>query len=155
MLGVYMSEYVFDIELFIMLLFVVCYFSNTYAIIEAESNKIWKKQRYGLFYEFYHKPFFPPPIILLDYAAKLCMMLFNLVVVNLLDEAYAVKLANYSLMRRIMRKRRVGFVYEFSTDEEEAHIIKWESYIASELISDQERENKEKIDYKLDRNSQK
>ena len=41
--------------------------SNTYSAIEAQSTKIWKMQRYDLVYEFFHRPFFPPPFVLINY----------------------------------------------------------------------------------------
>ena len=77
--------------------------------IEAESNNIWKKQRYGLFYEFYHKPFFPPPIILIDYAMEIVGIILKLIVVFIMDTEYAIKFSEYSIVKRIFRKKRTGF----------------------------------------------
>ncbi len=41
-------------------------YSNTYAKIEAEANKIWKYQQYDLTYNFSYKPMFTFPLIIIS-----------------------------------------------------------------------------------------
>jgi hypothetical protein len=46
-------------------------------------------------------------------------------------------------------------VYAFKSHFEEAHIVRWETYVTDEWLNLKEKETKEKIDYKLDQNTEK
>jgi hypothetical protein len=45
--------------------------------------------------------------------------------------------------------------YEFKNEMEKQRIVKWESYIADELITKKEKEEKESTDYKIKKNMEK
>ncbi len=54
--------------------------SNVYESIEADSKKIWKLQRYGLVFEYYNKPFLPPPFVLFSFVIYLVKTLIRIIV---------------------------------------------------------------------------
>lgn len=45
----------------------IAIFSNTYENVESEADKIWKFQRYRLVNEYFHRPFLPIPLTVLNY----------------------------------------------------------------------------------------
>lgn len=45
----------------------IAVFGKTYESIEEKSDKIWKKQRYDVIYEYFHKPTLPPPFVFLTF----------------------------------------------------------------------------------------
>jgi hypothetical protein len=58
-LGIYVLYIIVLLILLVNLLIAI--FTNTFEEIEAESDKIWRFQRYTLIYEYYHKTIFVPP----------------------------------------------------------------------------------------------
>ena len=78
-----LSIYVFYLLILNILLvnILIAIFTNTFSSIEAESDKIWRYQKYNLIYEYFHKPIFFPPFTLLYYlylaTIKLCFYILR------------------------------------------------------------------------------
>jgi len=81
--------------------------SNVYESIETDSKKIWKLQRYGLVFEYYNKPFLPPPFVLFSFI----IYLFK------------------TLIRCIVERKNVPFLRKFYSPSNsyfgKIHISKW------------------------------
>lgn len=146
--------------------------------IEEESDKIWKFQRYNLVFEYFHKPIFPAPFVVIFYL-KLLVKLIVLFVMR-------VSLNKETIMRRDFlfyvynkcRMRTYGFCmfspplsvlfiiqwfnfmfdvldHHFVKHEDKKRIVKWENYVIDELMLKREKENKNSNEYKLCKNLEK
>ena len=67
--------------------------SNTYDKIQAESDMIWKNQRFQLIYEYIESPILPPPLNILIYLWNLSIHFFK----NL--KKFVSKLDNNNVMK--------------------------------------------------------
>lgn len=45
----------------------ICFVSNTFSYVQANSNQIWKFQRYQLIMEYTHRPVLVPPFIIINH----------------------------------------------------------------------------------------
>ena len=129
-------------------------------MIESEANKIWKSDRYNLVFSYYHKPFLPPPLIIFSYILLAFQFIVRRILQTRNQDRSRTKLN--PLLRFFIDETQQGFTwtfsiwcslfYEFSDENKENSLIKWESYNTDEYIFNLEKQSKESIDYRLVQN---
>jgi hypothetical protein len=134
--------------------------SNIYDTIEEKSDKIWKYQRYFLVFEFVHKPIILPPFNILYYFGFMIAKLINIIKNKNNIENLSLKPTGYCKFLNIISFKKIIFYfkkkdYEFRSFDEMTRLSNWEIFLANELVSRIDKEQKNSIDFKIKQKEEK
>ena len=113
--------------------YIIKLFSDVYETVDKQADKIWKYQRYLLAYEYFHKPIFVPPFVLIQHFGYLVKFFIKLgqklCCKNFKPSGNVFKQIFFSFVRFY----DPGFYYN-PDDAEENRFIKLETYLNNPII---------------------
>lgn len=130
----------------------IAIFSKTYDSIEEESDNVWKSQRYSVIYEYFHKTTLPPPFnVLIVFTFPITFL------ARVMKSLCLQKLVpNQTMINRLFfyfyQSYNNGFKIYFENAHQKMKFIIWESQIADECMSNEEKSITEHTDHKLHEN---